>query len=240
MFNGEQTIEQTIDSVIAQTYVNWEMIIVDDKSTDNSTAIVLKYAKVDPRIKLFQLERNIGTPYYARNYATDRANGDYIAFLDSDDLWLPEKLEKQLKFMVEHGYAIVYSFYERISSEGNRSNRIVKSELFTDGKIIMKSNPIGCLTAIYDCHKVGKLYQIDHKHEDYIMWISVLQKGFVAYCYPEVLALYRVSANSISNAKLKMALVTWDIYRNVFKLSLLKSLQSFLSYSINGLTKYLK
>lgn len=240
MYNAEKTIEQAIDSVLNQTYRNWEMIIVDDKSTDRSVEIVNEYVLKDSRIKLYRLDKNVGTPYFARNYATDNANGELIAFLDSDDIWLPEKLEKQVGYMLKNDYNIVYSYYERISHEGVRSGRIIKSLNRVDIKTILRGNPIGCLTAIYDKGKVGKLYQINHKHEDYIMWISVMQRGFVAYCYPEVLALYRISNNSVSNSKIKMAIVTWNIYRKVFKLNFFRASKSFVSYSLTGILKFLK
>lgn len=240
MYNAEKTVRQAIESVIAQSYTNWELIIVDDGSTDTSVEIASSYELNDARIKLHKSEKNIGSPYHARNYATERATGKYIAFLDSDDLWLPYKLTKQISFMQDNDFPIVYSFYEKFSHDGIRSNRIIKSALKTDYKRILRSNPIGCLTAVYDQDKIGKLYQIDHKHEDYIMWIRILKKGFIAYCYPEVLALYRISANSVSNSKIKMAKVTWDIYRNVIKLGFFASLRSFFFYSTNGLSKYFK
>jgi teichuronic acid biosynthesis glycosyltransferase TuaG len=238
MYNSEAYIDSTIESVISQTYQLWEMIIVDDCSTDKSAELVLEWAKKDTRIKYYKLEKNFGAPYAARNFATSKAQGQFIAFLDSDDLWLSEKLEKQLAFMTLNDHEISFTAYSKLYEANPEKKKVINVPAEVDFEELLKTNHIGCLTAMYNVIKVGKLSQPGPQyHEDYIMWLKTLQKGYKAYGLNEILAFYRVHNKSISTNKLKMAGVTWNIYRQSIGLSFFKSLRCFLSYAINGFRK---
>jgi len=167
-YNSSKYIAKTIESVISQTYKNWEMIIVDDCSPDNANEIIDKYTKKDFRIKLIKLEQNIG-PANARNKGIKQAKGKYIAFLDSDDVWLPTKLEKQVKFMQDNDLALTCSSYYTINETNKQINTRIVKESFSYSDML-KSNHIGNLTGIYDCEKLGKIYMDDVGHEDYTLW----------------------------------------------------------------------
>lgn len=231
IYNSEKFIEFTLNSVQSQTYKNWEMIIVDDVSQDNGPRIVEKYAKEDKRIKLIKLEKN-GGGAVARNRAIKEAKGKYITFLDSDDLWHPQKLEKQVKFMEENNYDFTYTYYEKIDEEGNSLNKIVKSKDKVNYKDLLKSNQIGCLAAMYNAEKLGGIYMpLIKKRQDYALWLQVLKKVKYAYCLKENLAQYRIVNGSVSSNKIKLIKYNWKLFREVEKLSIFKSFY-YLSWNI--------
>lgn len=213
-YNCGKFIEETIQYVLAQTYQNWELLIVDDCSTDNTKEIVNKYIAKDNRIKYEVLENNSGAAI-ARNVALKKAKGKYIAFLDSDDLWNKDKLEKQVKFMQENNYYFTYTNYRTINEESESLNRVV-----TGPKKVTKAGMYnycwpGCLTVMYNREKVG-LVQIENlkKNNDYAMWLKVIQK---ANCYllNEVLASYRIRTGSISNqSKIKLIKHHYILYKD--------------------------
>ncbi|HEX6915556.1 MAG TPA: glycosyltransferase family 2 protein [Chitinophagaceae bacterium] len=237
LYNSGQYINEAIDSVLEQTYPNWEMLIVDDGSTDESAEIVAARAAADSRIRFFQLPKNHGMPFAARNLATANAAGKYIAFLDSDDMWMPEKLEKQVAFMERNDYPISFTGYNK-QYEGNAGRKkFIAAKSVVTYRDLLKTNHIGCLTAMYNAEKTGKLEQHPHKYEDYIMWLQVLKKGYKAYGLNEALAVYRVHSGSISTNKLRMALINWKIYRNIMKLGVLSASWYFLHYCYYGLKK---
>jgi teichuronic acid biosynthesis glycosyltransferase TuaG len=238
LYNTEDYIAETIGSVLKQDYTNWEMIIVDDCSTDGSASVVERFARQDPRIRYFRLDKNYGAPYAARNFATGKAAGRFIAFLDSDDLWSPEKLRVQVSFMLANSYAISFTAYRKLYETDAAREKVITVPGVVNYRELLKTNHIGCLTAMYDVTKTGKLLQPGPQyHEDYIMWLQTLKKGFKAYGINQVLATYRVHKKSISTNKFKMAVVTWNIYRKNMKLNLLNAIWYFLHYSINGLKK---
>lgn len=237
-YNAGLFISDSINSVIGQTFPHWELLIVDDCSSDDSVKIINQYIKADNRIKLFSIERNSGTAYIPRNLGVENAIGDYIAFLDTDDIWLPEKLEKQIQLIKKKDATLVYSFYEKINIDGIRNNRIVKTPLEVNYKQLLTGNIIGCLTAIYSVKKIGKVYFPAAKHEDYIMWLDILKKDDIAYCIPEVLALYRVGQSSLSSDKRQTWKWTWNIYRKYENLSIIKSAYYFSLYAMKALIKY--
>lgn len=187
-YNTAQYITETIQSVIDQTYHNWELIIVDDCSTDNTDIVVGKIK--DPRIRYIKNEKNSGAAV-SRNRALREANGRWVAFLDSDDLWKPEKLEKQICFMMKNRYYFSYTNYEEIDADGNKTNVIV-----TGPKVISKTGMFnycwpGCLTVMYDRKKIGLIQITDiKKNNDYAMWLKVCKKTR-CYLLDEVLAEYR-------------------------------------------------
>lgn len=236
-YNASQYISNTIESVIIQTYSEWEMLIVDDCSSDASAIIINEYVKQDKRIKYLKTEKTSGSPVLPRNIAIEKAQGKYIAFLDSDDIWLPTKLEEQLKLFDDDKVAVVYSNYEKINEKGDRSDRIIKAPAEVDYHNLLKSNVIGNLTGIYDTGKVGKVYCQNIHHEDYILWLSILKKGFIAKNTNTVTALYRVRDNSVSSNKLKVLSWQWNILRYVEKLPFYKAVYCFIYYAIKAILK---
>jgi len=239
-YNARQYITEAIDSVIRQTYVNWELIIVDDCSNDDSDEVIRSYCKKDQRIKYYKTEYPSGGATTPRNLAIQNAQGRFIAFLDSDDIWLPTKLEQQLKLFSDEKTAIVYSNYEKISEKGERHNRIILAPQETSYKKLLKGNSIACLTAVYDAKKVGKVYIQKNGHEDYVLWLSILKRGFIAQNTNSVTALYRIKQKSLSGNKLRAAKWTWNIYRNVEKLNIIMSLYYFFNYFVRSGFKFFK
>ncbi|MBU9722708.1 MULTISPECIES: glycosyltransferase family 2 protein [Bacillaceae] len=237
-FNSARFIEETIQSVQNQTYPHWEMIIVDDCSTDETVKIIQEYATQDKRIKLIQLMENSG-PAVARNTAIRNSRGRYIAFLDSDDQWLPKKLEKQLQFMEEKGIAFSFTKYRNVDENGVESGTIIEAPEVVSYSHLLKQNMIGCLTVMLDKTKVGNVEMVNiRSRQDYALWLSLCKKGFQAYGLQEVLAKYREVGNSLSSNKLKMAKQNWKLYREIEKLGFLKSSWYFLHYVYYKVRKY--
>ena len=234
-YNSLKFIAQTIESVISQTYQNLEMIVIDDNSPDKANEIIEEYCKKDSRIKLIKLEKNIG-PSNARNKGIEESRGKYIAFLDSDDIWLPTKLEKQIKFMQDNDLAVTCSSYHTIDEDGKKINTRVVKESFSY-RDMLKSNYIGNLTGIYDCEKLGKIYMDNVGHEDYTLWLKVIKKVGKTKAIIEPLAEYRILSNSISANKLKAMLWTWKIYRKNVGLNIFKSSYYFMHYLYNAVSK---
>lgn len=202
-FNCSRYIAETIESVLAQTYTNWEMIIVDDCSTDDSYQIATEYSKKDSRIKVLKNEKNSGAAF-SRNSALDIANGEYIAFLDSDDLWLPEKLEKQIKFMQENNYFFTYTNFEHISEDSKSLNVFVSGPKIVTRRMLNNSNYLGCLTVMYDKKIVGDISISDKikKRNDHALWLKVIDITKKCYLLDENLSKYRKRENSISNVSI--------------------------------------
>ncbi|MCG1036618.1 glycosyltransferase family 2 protein [Polaribacter sargassicola] len=236
-YNSEKFISQTINSVLNQTYQNWEMIIVDDVSTDNSTKIIESYSLKDDRIILHKLQKNSGAAI-ARNKAISLAKGNFIAFLDSDDLWLPKKLEVQLEFMETNNYPISYSSYEIIDENGKPKNKIIECKEKLDYNRMLYSNEIGCLTAMYNSDVLGKVYMPNvRKRQDYGLWLKILKMEKYAFGIPKVLAKYRDRSLSISNNKVEMLKWNWNLYKNVEKKSYFEAFYYTLCNVINKLLK---
>ncbi len=200
-YNCARFIAQTIESVLAQTYTNWEMLIVDDCSTDGSYEIAQGYAEKDSRIKVFRNEKNSGTAV-SRNRAIEASSGEYVAFLDSDDLWLPEKLERQLKFMQENNCDFSFTEYEHIDEENKSLHQIANvTKQLSYRKMLMHCWP-GCLTVMYNQNVTGKIYAEDiKKNNDHALFLRVLKKCNNAMGVKEVLAQYRIRKGSISSKK---------------------------------------
>ncbi len=167
--NGEKYIAEAIESVISQTYKIWELLIIDDNSSDDSVKIIKSYIEVDKRNKLFQSEKNTGLPATPRNMGIQNATGRFIAFLDCDDIWLSSKLEKQLHLFEDKECAVVYSFYQKINESSNICSSVIKSPRAVSYKNLLKGDCIGNLTGIYDTQKVGKVFQKEIHAEDYLM-----------------------------------------------------------------------
>jgi teichuronic acid biosynthesis glycosyltransferase TuaG len=236
-YNSERFINETIESVIAQTYTNWEMIIVDDCSTDDTLKEIEQYNK-EKRIKIVRLKENSG-PAIARNVAIKHASGHYLAFLDSDDLWLPEKLEQQLIFMQENQIAFSFTKYLEITESGLETN-VIKIPDEVNYQQLLKNNVIGCLTVMLDTKKIGEVEMADiPTRQDYVLWLSLCRRGFTAYGLQKELAKYRIVENSLSRNKLKVAKQNWKVYRQIERLSFVKSSWYFMHYMYFKLKKYL-
>jgi glycosyltransferase involved in cell wall biosynthesis len=225
-YNCAKYIDETIQSVIAQTYTNWELLIVDDCSKDNSVEIIKSYQAKDDRIKLFINEKNSGAAT-SRNWALREAKGKWIAFLDSDDLWLPEKLEKQIAFMENNNYHFSFSKYSQIDESSTDLNTtIIGPKKITKRKMKYCCCYMGCLTVMYDAEVVGVI-QIDNtilKRNDDAMWLKV-GKVADAYYLDEMLAKYRVRKGSISHqGKLKLLKYHYKLYRVGEKMNSISSI----------------
>lgn len=237
VYNAERFVEETIKSVQVQTYTNWEMILVDDLSEDNSEDTIKKIQKNDNRIKYIKLKENSGAAI-ARNTAIANAKGRYIAFLDSDDLWKSNKLEKQINFMKEHNYGFTFTSYELMSEEGSNLNKIVQVPKKINYDELLKNTIIGCLTVVIDRKLVGNFAMpLLRKGQDTATWLKILKNYEYAYGINENLANYRLVQGSISSNKIGALKRTWNIYRNVEQLSLIKSCYVLGCYVINAIKK---
>ena len=240
LYNAEDFIGTTIDSVRSQTYTNWEMIIVDDCSTDRSREIVKGYLEIDNRIKLVEMDQNVGTGI-AKNKALEHVNGQFIAFVDSDDWWLPEKLEKQAAFMIENRYPISYTAYQMVNADGTKESRIVNAKECLDLDQYLKTTLIGFSTSMINTNITGEFKFLElRSREDTQLWISLLKRGFKAYGINEVLVKYRVHKHSITSNRMKAAWQTWCLYFKIEKLGFFKSIYYFHSYLWSAIKKHYK
>ncbi len=238
-YNGAKYISETIESVISQNYTNWEMIVIDDGSHDNSAEIVREYCKKDNRIILLQQE-NKGSAA-ARNNGIRNANGQYIALLDADDLWMPQFLESQINFMNEKNAVCVCCSYKCI----NESSEEILDTICAKPKITVKdmmiTNYIGCLSGLYDCEKHGKIYlkeELKSLRDDYAYWLDIVKLEGVAYGNQDILAKYRVFSGSTTGNKRKLIGKQYKFYREYLKLGILKSFYNLFRWGVMGLKKY--
>ena len=238
--NGSSFISVAIQSVINQTYENWELLVIDDCSKDDSVQIIQSFANNDKRIKLLHTQKSTGYPSDVRNVGIEAATGRYIAFLDCDDMWLPEKLEHQLKLFDKAEVAVAYSWYIKMYEDGNQHEKPVKSPELVSYKNLLGGNVIGNLTGVYDTQKVGKIYQKQIHHEDYLMWLEILKSGYIAANTSSVEAVYRESKNSLSGSKLKALVWTWNIFYRELNYPLTISAFFFVKYIIKGFLKKIK
>ena len=236
-YNSVEFIEQTIDSVLEQSYINWEMIIVDDGSTDKSQDIILKKSKEDKRIKPIFLKQNVGVAE-ARNIAIRKAKGRFLAFLDSDDIWNNKKIEKQIDFMLNRNIAFSFTSYQPINKRGEKKYTIVNVPEKINYYGYLKNTVIGCLTVMLDKKLVGD-FTIPNirSSQDMSLWLMIMKRDITAYGMSEVLAKYRVSSSSNSSNKIRAALDVWMVYRKLEKLSFIYSLYCWLCYIYNALVK---
>ncbi|MGM8924321.1 glycosyltransferase family 2 protein [Enterobacter hormaechei subsp. steigerwaltii] len=174
-YNSSKTIISSIQSVLAQKYEDWELLITDDCSSDDTLEIILSFSKKDERIKVFSFDNNYGAGA-ARNNSIEKANGRYIAFLDSDDMWHEDKLTKQVDFMLTGHYGLTYTAYSKINVDGQVKKQI-KPPAQVNYNELLKSNVIGCLTAMYDVKMLGKVYMpLIRKRQDMALWLNILKK----------------------------------------------------------------
>nr|AXL96474.1 glycosyltransferase [Providencia alcalifaciens] len=230
-YNSERFIVESINSVLDQSYKFFELIIVNDASTDNSVNLISSYK--DSRIVLINLEKNEGVSS-ARNKGLSIAKGDYIAFIDSDDIWISNKLEKQIE-LLNKDWDVICSNYSTFNLNGLINTRYAP-EIITY-KDMLRSCFIGNLTGIYHAKKIGKFYQKNVGSEDYLMWLSVLKKAEKAYCIQEPLAKYRIHETSLSSNKIKSINWQWNIYRKELKLNFIQSFYYLCCYIFHALKK---
>lgn len=236
VYNAEKFIGKTIESVLNQTYKNWEMLLFNDKSKDDSLKIIKKYSEKDERIKVIDSKENVGV-VVARNKLIEIATGEFIAFLDADDYWREQKLEKQIKYMKEQNALISCTEYIRVTEDEKEINDIIIKEIITY-EDMLKNNYLGCLTVIYNANKLGKRYFKEReKNEDYVLWLEIVKETKIIFGLKEKLAFYRVLNNSRSSNKIKVAKDRWEVYRKIERLSLFKSIYYFLQYVIRALKK---
>ena len=230
-YNAARFLDATIRSVAEQSFSDWEMIVVDDCSPDETPAIAERWAKRDPRVRLIRMSKNAG-PGAARNEALAEAQGRYVAFLDGDDLWRPQKLEVQISFMKETGATFSFTGYSIIDEQGRPVGRCVRAPERVDYRALLRNTIIGCLTVVLDRAQLEPLRMpMLRQHEDLTLWYDILKRGIVARGISQDLALYRIRRGSASRNKLRSALHMWKVYREVEGLSVPEALECFTSYA---------
>ena len=241
VFNAARWLPQTLDSVQAQTYSNWEHILVDDGSTDGSIELIEKVAQRDTRIRLMRTAKN-GGPAVARNLAIQSARGRYIAFLDADDLWLPEKLARSVDYIEQNDYAFIYHDYRHISHDGELVSALIRGpEVLNMRTLHTRRGTGGCLSVVIDRTKVPDFhFPLNYKllHEDFCAWMSLIRDGHLGHRLPVDLGRYRLLPKSRSANKLNGAYNTWLIYREVSRLNLVHAAFWWLQYAWNGFWLY--
>lgn len=238
-YNCGKYIAETLDSVEKQTYKNWEIIIIDDCSSDETKNIVSEYSRNDSRISYHCLDKNSG-PAVARNRGLEFASGRYIAFLDSDDLWYPEKLERQISWMQINHYDISCTRYALIDEHGEMLGIIKKPLDKVDYKKLLLGNRIGNSTVIYDRYKIGNItVPLIRKRNDYALWLKILKKEQYVFGFQEVLMYYRIRKDSVTRSSSKFSLIKyhWELFRNIEHLSYIQSFGNIIYLVITKLLK---
>lgn len=237
-YNAVDYVSATIASVGAQEFQDWEHIIVDDASSDDTVASLREHAARDARIKVIALEHNGGAAV-ARNAAIDAARGRFIAFLDADDLWLPNKLAVQIDYMLKTGAPFTYASYQVIDEQGKQRGAVIAPPRVTYRNILC-NNTIGCLTAVYDTEYFGRVHMpLIRKRQDLGLWLRLLKRAQPAEGLVEILAQYRIRPGSVSRNKASAAKFTWKLYREIEMLPLPVASLYFSVYAINGVIKSL-
>ena len=235
-FNAEHTLKKTVDSVLAQSFQEWELLLIDDRSTDNTYDVAQKLARTDSRIQVLQLANNGGAAK-ARNHGIEHATGQFIAFIDADDQWETEKLSTQIKWMIEQQCPLSYTAYSRSTPEGALINWVGVPKKI-NYRELLKTNYIGCSTAIYDSKAIGKVYMPDiRRRQDYGLWLRILKLIPEARGINTPLTDYLVHDQSLSSNKKVSASYNWKIYRQIEGLSLLTSAYYFFQYAIRGILR---
>ncbi|MCR5452581.1 MAG: glycosyltransferase [Lachnospiraceae bacterium] len=240
VYNGSKYLSETIESVIRQTYTDWEMIIIDDGSSDDSYEIAQNYSEKDGRIKAFSQQN--GGSAAARNNGLKRAQGRYIALLDADDLWEKNFLEEQLKLMKEKDCVCVYSSYRYIDENGVLTGREVKAPKMITYTDMCIMNYIGCLTGLYDSEKYGKIYlreELKSLRDDYAYWLDIVKLENAAYGNPKRLARYRVLSGSTTGNKVKLIKVQYKFYRDYLGLPFFTRIRNIIVWGVSGLIKFI-
>lgn len=235
VYNGEKTIENAVRSALAQTYIYIEIIVVDDCSNDRTPLIMKQLVELDPRVIYWKNKENKGVAA-TRNFGISRAQGRYIAFLDSDDEWYPQKLETQIRFMQKNEVDICYSAYLMINKQTNSSKRR-EVPAKVEYRDLLRENTICCSTVILRKEMALKHpFREEFFHEDFILWLELLKKGYKAMGINQILVNYHTGGRSAD--KINAIYYRWLIYRRCEKMDILHSLYYFIFYGINGIKKY--
>lgn len=238
-YNMEQFVSESIHSVTKQTYTNWELLIVDDASTDGTVEKVENICRQEKRIRLEVMPKHSGIAY-SRNRCISMAKGQFLAFLDSDDVWHPNKLEQQLNFMTENHVGFSYSSYNCIDEESNDLGKTIKSAGNLDYESYLRNTIIGCSTVMVDTDIVGQVTVPNFRtSEDTATWLDILKKGHLAYAIEEPLVSYRIRRKSASSNKIKASFDLWTVYRRHEKIPFFKAIGYFASYASNAIKKRL-
>jgi teichuronic acid biosynthesis glycosyltransferase TuaG len=235
VYNAMATLPRSIDSVLAQTFLAFELVVVDDGSTDGSAALIETYARRDSRVRaIYQANRGVAE---ARNVGINASNGSHIAFLDSDDWWAPRKLELQFSEMRRRNIVVSYMSYQRVDENGRNLSRVIPPARVTYADLL-KSNHIGNLTGMYN-RKIGDGKFLRIGHEDYVFWLERVKRSGVAVCVPcdEPLAFYLVRKNSLSSGKLRAIGWQWEIYRKIEGVSIPNSCWLLVQYLFRAILK---
>lgn len=238
VYNAEKFIEDTIKSVINQTYKNWQLIIIDDHSTDDSVNIIKNFTKNNNKIKLIKLKKNNGVAI-ARNKGINLAKGKYLCFLDADDLWHPEKLNKQISFMKKYNCPFSFTGYEFADITGKPNGKKVYIKNKFTYKQALKNTTIWTSTVMIDLTKLSskQILMPNIKSEDTATWWNILKQIDYAYGLNEILSYYRRSNNTLSSNKIEAIKRIWNLYRNHEKLSIPYSLYNFCHYAFNAVKR---
>lgn len=236
-YNSEEFVDDSIGSVVNQTFTDWELIVVDDCSQDSTVEKVLRWTERDSRVRLLRNERNEG-PGPSRNAAISHSEGRYLAFLDSDDSWRPEKLDKQLAHIRNTSAPLVFSAYALMNRQGRSLGRVVEAPEIVDYGNLLKNTVIGCLTVMLDREIVDEPRMPDlPSRQPLVLWLRVLRRYGPAHGLNEVLADYRVRRGSVSSNKFSGAKNVWRVYREYEGLGLMRSLYYFLGYAYNAMAR---
>ena len=239
VYNAEKFLPDTVRSIMNQTYQNWELILVNDCSKDNSQELILDFCKQDNRIKYVNLEKNMGEGG-ARDAGMDVAEGRYVAFVDSDDMWKPEKLQIQYDFMKKNNLGFTFTSYELVSETGKKFNHKIKAPKEMTYKKLLKNTIIGCSTTMLDRSIVGDFRMpVSRLFVDHPTWFKLLKEGHKAYGIDIVLTEYRIVKTSLSYNKIKELKRKWKMYRITEGFGFWKSLYYFCWNVFNAVKKRL-
>lgn len=238
VYNAQDFLKETIAAVFGQQEKNWELLLVDDCSTDGSRQLIKQYAEEDKRIRPVLLSKNCGAAE-ARNRGVEEAEGRYIAFLDADDLWKPERLSAELAYMKQKDAAFVFCGYEFADEKGKGTGKIVHVPEKLNYQQALKNTTIFTSTVLFDTEKISRqlLKMPLVKSEDTAAWWNILRHGYTAYGLDENLVLYRRSAGTLSSNKLEAIRRIWNLYRRVEQLSVAYSLYNFVFYAVRAVLR---
>ncbi|WP_195939935.1 glycosyltransferase family 2 protein [Romboutsia sp. 1001713B170131_170501_G6] len=239
VYNAERFLGDTIKSIQNQTYKNWELVLVDDCSKDGSADMIKEFQAKDDRIRYIKLEKNSGASV-SRNTGIKNAKGRFIAFVDSDDIWQPEKLKIQIEYMLENKLGFTFTSYRYMKEDGRLTKKVAKAPKKINYRGLLKNTIIGCSTVVIDKEIVGEFSMpLVRRGQDTATWLQILKTQDYAYGIEKDLVNYRLVGDSLSSNKIKALKRTWNTYRNVEKLSVLKSSYVFCFYVINAIRKRL-
>ncbi|ALM72121.1 glycosyltransferase family 2 protein [Vibrio vulnificus] len=237
-YNSSRFIEETYNSILNQSYTNWEWLVTDDASTDNTYEILVRISNNDPRVKIFRNRTNSGAAV-SRNNSLDHVDGKYIAFIDADDTWCNSKLSRQIEYMKDNGFDFTFTAYNLIDENGHSLKKTVDSKnkgAFNYHDMLAKKATLGCSTVVINSKILNESRMpLIRTGQDYAFWLLLLKQGYVAHIFPELLTNYRINSNSISRNKLKKAKRQWQIYREFEGLNFFTSLFYFSFYAYRAL-----